>query len=615
MRRRGRRWPELLGLVLLLALSACTSAVRTSRAPGGRTPVRPTTVREPAPPLVPRPFGRLSCHRAYTVRFCPGNGRSERVPSFDGVPLDADVTLPPRGRGPFPLMVLLHGLGASKVEFESHSYDGRLNNVTLAREGWAVLNYSARGFGNSCGTPASRAHTPGCAKGWLHLADQRYEVRDTQYLAGLLVDEGLVLPRIAVAGESYGGGQALELAVLKNRVRLTDGRFVPWVSPRRHVPMSVGAAYAIWGWDDLASSLMPNGHLLAGSYSPPRSDLYPIGVEKQSWVNLLYEVTTLFDLAPAGRLRSADLTTWHSIIAAGEPYPRSAEAALRQLQQYHSPIGIPFDRGGPAPVVMENGWTDTLFPVSEALHYAERYKAARVSSPLLQIFDDVGHGWAANRPAEIAWQTRVAMRFIDDVMFHRARPETGVLARGTTCPASAPSGPLLSGRSLAALYSRRLDVSFPGQHLVTSNSGAGSLSARLNPAYSSAYCDPLATIVSRGESLLDLARAGPGGLTLVGPLRIEGRLAVKGSYPELVGRLWDCDPATGRRQLVEAGVYRPWPRGGRVHFDLSANLYRLAPGHLLQLELLGSSPPWFRPSNGTFRLVLSHLSASIGVHG
>ena len=38
------------------------------------------------------------------VRFCEGNGKSERVPSWDGVPLDVDVTLPPAsdGSGPYP---------------------------------------------------------------------------------------------------------------------------------------------------------------------------------------------------------------------------------------------------------------------------------------------------------------------------------------------------------------------------------------------------------------------------------------------------------------------------------------------------------------------------------
>ncbi len=176
---------------------------------------------EPPPPAVPRPFGKLSCVARDGMRFCKGglvNGKDLAVPSFDGVPLSADVALPATGKGPFPLIVLLHGFGASKSEFETSANDGSLDDATMAARGWAVLMYTARGFGSSCGTVALRVATPACAKGWIHVADQRYEVRDTQYLAGELVDEGLVKPGIAVAGVSYGAEQSLELATLKNRM-------------------------------------------------------------------------------------------------------------------------------------------------------------------------------------------------------------------------------------------------------------------------------------------------------------------------------------------------------------------------------------------------------------
>src|SRR5436305_4186908 len=174
----------------------------------------------------PVPFGH-ACSATQGVRFCPGSVRA-RVPSFDGVPLDADVTLPATGNGPFTTIVMLHGWGGDKTAFESSSGpngDGNetyhYNNVYFAQQGYAVLNYSARGWGDSCGSASSRAADPaGCAQGWLHLADQRYEAHDTQYLLGLLVDEGITNPgAIGVTGSSYGGGQSIELAFLRNRVR------------------------------------------------------------------------------------------------------------------------------------------------------------------------------------------------------------------------------------------------------------------------------------------------------------------------------------------------------------------------------------------------------------
>src|SRR6266566_1983708 len=68
----------------------------------------------------PAPFGH-SCQAQNGVRFCPTVDRAHRVPTFDGVPLDADVTLPPTGDGPFPTIVMLHGWGGSKTDFESTS--------------------------------------------------------------------------------------------------------------------------------------------------------------------------------------------------------------------------------------------------------------------------------------------------------------------------------------------------------------------------------------------------------------------------------------------------------------------------------------------------------------
>ncbi|MCW3026324.1 MAG: alpha/beta fold hydrolase, partial [Solirubrobacterales bacterium] len=185
----------------------------------------------------PAPFGH-SCTVQNGVRFCPTSSLEQRVPSFDGVPLDVDVTLPETGTGPFPTIVMLHGWGGSKTDFESSSPAGDgnetfdYNNIYYAQHGYAVVNYSARGWGNSCGTPSSR-EAPGCEKGWIRLADQRYEVRDTQYLLGLLADQRIAKRgALASTGISYGGGQSIELAYLKNRIRLPNGEFAPWTSPK-----------------------------------------------------------------------------------------------------------------------------------------------------------------------------------------------------------------------------------------------------------------------------------------------------------------------------------------------------------------------------------------------
>ena len=62
----------------------------------------------------PGPFGHACTTQADGTRFCPTTdgapGRTvDGVPTFDGVPLDVDVTLPAGGKGPFPTIVMLHG--------------------------------------------------------------------------------------------------------------------------------------------------------------------------------------------------------------------------------------------------------------------------------------------------------------------------------------------------------------------------------------------------------------------------------------------------------------------------------------------------------------------------
>lgn len=587
----------------------------------GATPASPATAAgrraaaEPPPPTVPRPFGDLTCVPKYTIRFCPGgqiDGRDLRVRSFDGVPLDADVALPATGRGPFPLIVLLHGLGESKAEWEVTADDGGIDDVTLADQGYAVLMYTARGFGDSCGTAASRVDTPGCAKGWIELADQRYEIRDTDYLAGLLVDEGLVKPDFAVAGLSYGGGQSLELAALKNRMRLPDGRLVPMVSPKRHIPMAVAAAYAMWPWDDLDTALVPNGHLSSDSYTPAADDRSPVGVAKESWDKLLYGVTAGAYLAPPGVNPQADLTTWEKESLAGEPYTAAESQALRIMQTYKSAIGVPPAPGGPAPTAIQNGWTDSLFPASEGLHYALSTVVHHEQAHLLLMFDDVGHGWAQDKAADIAYTDAQGIAFLDSVMLHHRLPPSRVVAIPQTCPITAPSGPALTrlGRTLAVLQHGSVTLGGTAPQTVTSSGGSPAVAAALNPAYAGLpLCHNLPAAPEPGTALYRSTVTRP--VQLLGAVSVTAHIAVHGRYPELVARLWDVAPGGATRQIVAMGVYRPSVVGGTVTFELNPNDYTFAAGHTIELELVGSNAPYFRASNGTFTVTVRDLRASL----
>src|SRR3954469_6483892 len=293
----------------------------------------------------PVPFGTHACVPQDGVRFCPGSVPT-RVKTFDGVPLDADVALPATGDTGLPLVVISHGWGQAKVGFAEMQ--------PWAERGYAVLAFSARGFGDSCGSVASRAADPaGCAKGWVHLDDVRFEARDVQHLAGLLADEGIADPqRIGVTGISYGGGVSLELAALRDRIARPDGTLAararhrtggpdgplaPWTSPGGRAMRIAGAVPQI-PWSDLVYSLEPNGRTLDYAITGPRDDLTPFGIEKQSWVSALFGLGQAAGfIAPPGVDPGADLTRWFAVVGAGEPGGAEAQTIEDELAAHHSP--------------------------------------------------------------------------------------------------------------------------------------------------------------------------------------------------------------------------------------------------------------------------------------
>jgi hypothetical protein len=371
------------------------------------------------------------------VHFCQGQtsaGNDQRVKSFDGVPLDTDVALPASGDANLPLVVLLHGWGGSKVGFNQMK--------AWADRGYAVLSYTARGFNGSCGRPDNRLFDPsGCATGWLHLADVRWEVRDTQFLAGKLADQGLIDgQRIGVTGPSYGGGQAMDLAVLKDRYMDQDANLHPWVSDGGH-PMRIAAAAPTIPWTDLAYSLEPNGRTLDYTIASPKDDVTPLGVDKQSFVSGLYalgQATGFY--SPPGVDPSADLTTQFARLNAGEPTDPAAQAIATEITTYHSSYYLDHSEA-PAPLLIANGFTDDLFPVDEALRFYNRSHAQYPYDPIALMFFDFGHMRGTGRAADTARLQQRQFDWFDHYVKGDASVPTltGVETLTQTCPKDAPS--------------------------------------------------------------------------------------------------------------------------------------------------------------------------------
>jgi ABC-2 type transport system ATP-binding protein len=278
--RRVRAAPRRLvaaAVVLVLAALAVTIAALASTAPSIHT-------------------------RAQFVTGTPEAGRPVR--------LDTTLYLPEKT--PAPAVLLAHGFGSSKTGVSGEAR-------TLARHGYVVLAYTARGFGASGGL--------------IHLDAPRYEVHDASLLVTYLsalpqVSRAGGKPQVAVAGGSYGGALALLLAGTDRRIQ------------------AVGADIT---WNDLAQALFPN----AGG-DPP-------GVFKKLWAADLFQTAARGPGAdPACGRFAADLCAAYQQAAQnGTP-----SVALQALMRASSPATVLSKIT--APTLLTQGEQDSLFPLTEA---------------------------------------------------------------------------------------------------------------------------------------------------------------------------------------------------------------------------------------------------------
>ncbi len=158
------------------------------------------------------------------------------------------------------------------------------------------------------------------------------------------------------------------LAYLNDRTRMPDGSFVPVAQPERHA-LKLAAAWPRWPWSSLVSAARPERPLprLRGD-ATRTSPRRPLGIPKQSFTSGLFATGQQSGFySPPGVDSQADLTTWFAESNKGEPETPAQRAIVDQLGSYHSAFGLPLSSAGPAPLLIQNGWTDDLFPAPEAL--------------------------------------------------------------------------------------------------------------------------------------------------------------------------------------------------------------------------------------------------------
>ena len=555
----------------------------------------------------PNPFGH-PCTLQNGVRFCPTDQLTDRVPTWDGVPIDVDVTLPPDGDGPFPTIVMIHGLGGNKTSFESSDPSGGYNNVFFAQRGYAVVTPSLRGWGRTCGTPDTR--TPGaCDRGWTHLDDQAYEARDIQYLLGLLVDQGVTKPdAIGVTGVSLGGGLTNELAFLRNQVRLPDAGFMPWTSPNG-VPLSFAAAWSRWGWSDLAYALGPNGRWLEGKSWAARRAVTPLGIEKKSFVDGFYALqSAVGNTAPAGADPNADLQSAKSQNDAGEPYSKSLADFLTVFSTTKSAAGL--FQLTPSPLLVQDGWTDDVFTPQEALRIYDATANGKNGPVALQL-GDLGHGRGANKPGENDFFDKQGADFFDAYLNNQAgkAPAPGSVAAFTqTCPKTLPSGGPFTAASWAAIHPGSFKLTGAKARKVTSTGGDAAASKVFDQILGGNPCGTAPAGKGKGTAVYT-AKVRKG-FTMLGLPLVKATIKTRGQFGQLDSQLYDV--FHGKETLVSRGAYRLTPnQSGTVVFQLNGGGWKFKKGHTVELQLMGRDPNFLRPSNGRFSTIVSSLSASL----
>jgi predicted acyl esterase len=582
----------------------------------------------------PAPFGH-ACTVQNGVRFCPTTGLTARVPSFDGVPLDVDVTLPEQGSGPFPTIVMLHGFGGSKTTLETTSPEGpapesagggselfHYNNDFYAQQGYLVLNSSIRGFGNSCGGGVTGDHAGPCAKGYIRLSDTRYEARDVQYLLGLLADEGLVEPRgIGVTGISYGGGQSMELAFLHNEIRLPNGKLARWRSPKGK-PMSIAAVYSRWPWSDLISALIPNGRFLDNRPSAFEESVKPFGVPISSYLAGLYISGAASGYycgtAPASTPctdTEANVPQDKAYIDAGQPLPGPAVTALKGIYRYNGGYTVRFAKGAPtpAPLLIESGWTDELFPPEQALRAYTYLRSRDRKAPVALQLGDLGHSRGSNKPGLNHFFNDQAARFFAAHLLgaKKGKPAPGAItAFTTTCPLTAPDGGPFRAKGWGALHPGRFRFGSAQRQEFTSAGGDANVAKAFDPIFGTT--EICKTVPFEDEpNDATYSRTVTRGFTMLGLPVVQANVSGSGQFGQIDARLWDVAP-DGTELLVTRGVYAlNTGQTGKITFELHGNGYRFAAGHTVELQLLGRDAPYYQAGNVPFTVRTSKVEVAL----
>lgn len=522
----------------------------------------------------------LSCKTNRSIRECVGFLAS----SVDGTLLDVTLDLPMSAAKPMPLVVIIHGYAGSK--------NGSGDQVqALLAEGYGVLRYSTRGFGDSWGQ--------------VNMVDLHAEVGDLRSMIAQVVDEPkfkLNPDAVAVTGASYGGGHSW-LAALQPTFTTPQGNAV---RIRTVVPIAA--------WSDLLYGLMPNGR--------ERASIDGLGAAKLTYINGLYVSGFRQDNPARPYSNYPDyFIEWHAWINAQEPndfdpvYHSLADglAGYRSIwwqQTFWHQVAATH-----IPVFAVQGFTDDLFPMSEAKRMILALQTIDPAYPVAAYFGDLGHPRAANKPGEVSYVLGLIKTWLAYYLKDSGAPPPNVVYAALTRPRDEPFDPgnVTTVPTLGALATGSVSKTFDALPTVLVNPLTDPASGFFWDPFVMTGAEELKPLPAPPESPLvpgSLATydvpvaelSGGGALTIAGQPTVTLHASVVGYRVQLDARLFDVD-GMGSKQLVTRGTYTLQSSGDGVSIgdvDVTiptyGNLWRAEAGHTLRLELTNVDSPYLMPS-------------------
>ena len=519
-------------------------------------------------------------------RQCDGYLRS----AVDKTLLDVRLEIP-AGAGPFPLIALIHGYAGSKTS------SGDIASRLLA-DGYAILRYSTRGFGDSWGQ--------------VNLADLHAEIGDLHSMIAQVVDNpdySLNPDAVAVTGASYGGGHSW--------LALVEPTFQ---TPKKNT-VHIRAVVPIAPWTDLLYSLLPNGR--------PNNSLDGIGGLKTSFVNGLYASGVRFTPERPYPNYPVYFMLWHEHINLTEPNPIDPiwqqvanGLTLGRSIWWQQAFWTSVDQNR-VPIFQVQGFTDDLFPVPEAKRMLLAIQSLAPDYPITSYFGDIGHPRAHNQPAEVSYVLDLIEPWLAWYLKGEGgAPQGGIYASRTDEPFNTDPEHFIHVSSWTLLWKDILTVPTEGLPKTLINPvtfAAGGV--RWDPFVDYAgeplhpYLSPPPESDVATNSLFFFEFTPPGGLTVAGQPSVLLDAVVAGHRVQLNVRLLDVDGPTKRlitRGTLTLDAGASAEIGARqIEIPTYGNFWRVPSGHTIRLEISNADSPYITPSREPSVTVINQATLRI----